>query len=49
MKKDIKSEVYNALADIMFETGASKEDMDKAINWFIEKFYVDANEEENDK
>lgn len=48
-KKDIKSEVYNALANIMFETGASKEDMNEAINWFIEKFYVDANEEENDK
>lgn len=49
MKKDIKRDVYNALADIMFETGASKEDMDKAVNWFNEKFYVDANEEENDK
>ena len=46
MNKDIKSEVYNALANIMFETGASKEDMDKAINWFNEQFYVDANEEE---
>lgn len=44
--KDIKSEVYNVLANIMFETGASKEDMDKAISWFNEKFYEDANEEE---
>lgn len=46
MKKDIKHQVYNTLADIMFETGASKEDMDKAINWFNEKFYEDVNEEE---
>ena len=39
--KDIKSEVYKALADIVFETGASKEDMDKAIEWFQTKFYED--------
>ena len=48
MNKDIKNEVYNALANIMFETGASKEDMDKAINWFNEKFYVDATEEDEE-
>ena len=46
MNKDIKSEVYNALANIMFETGGSKEDTYNAIIWFNEKFYVDANEEE---
>lgn len=46
MNKDIKSEVYNALANIMFETGASEEDMNEAIKWFNEKFYVDVNEEE---
>lgn len=44
--KDIRSEVYNALADIMFETGASKEDMDKAIEWFQIKFYEDEYEGE---
>lgn len=44
--KDIRSEVYNALADIMFETGASKEDMDKAIEWFQFKFYEDEYEGE---
>lgn len=44
--KDIRSEVYNALADIMFETGASKEDMDKAIEWFQIKFYEDEYEDE---
>jgi hypothetical protein len=44
--KDIRSEVYNALADIMFETGASKEDMDKAIEWFQIKFYEYEDEDE---
>lgn len=44
--KDIRSEVYNALAEIMFKTGASKEDMDKAIEWFQIKFYEDEYEEE---
>lgn len=34
--KNIKNEVYNALANIMFETAASKEDMSKAIEWFNE-------------
>lgn len=44
--KDIRSEVYNALAEIMFKTGASKEDMDKATEWFQIKFYEDEYEEE---
>ena len=43
--KNIKNEVYNALANIMFETGASKEDMNEAIEWFNEKFYDEDNEE----
>ena len=43
--KNIKDEVYNALANIMFETGASKEDMNEAIKWFNEKFYDEDNEE----
>ena len=38
--KDIRSEVYNALAGIMFETEASKEDMDRALEWFTLRFYV---------
>lgn len=37
--KNIKSEVYNALAEIMFKTGATKEEMDQAIEWFQIKFY----------
>lgn len=43
--KNIKNEVYNALANIMFETGASKEDMNEAIKWFNENFYDEDNEE----
>lgn len=43
--ENIKNEVYNALANIMFETGASKEDMNEAIKWFNEKFYDEDNEE----
>ena len=43
--KNIKNEVYNALANIMFETGASKEDMNEAIKWFNVKFYDEDNEE----
>ena len=38
-KKDIRTEVYNALADIMFESDASKESMDEAIEWFQTHFY----------
>lgn len=37
--KDIRSEVYNALAEIMFKTGATKDDMDEALEWFQIKFY----------
>ena len=36
---DIRSEVYNALADIMFTTDATEKDMDKAIEWFQILFY----------
>lgn len=43
--KDIKSEVYNALAEIIFKTGANKEEMDQAIEWFQIKFYEEEGEE----
>lgn len=43
--KDIRSEVYNALSEIMFKTGASKEDMNQAIEWFQIKFYEDKHDE----
>lgn len=46
--KDIKSKVYNALADIMMETGATKKDMDEAIEWFQIKFYEDEYESEEE-
>lgn len=35
----IRSEVYKALAQISFEHDASKEDIDKALEWFNDKFY----------
>lgn len=44
--KDIRSEVYNALTEIMFKTKATKEEMDQAIEWFEIKFYEDEYEEE---
>ena len=42
--KDIKSEVYNALVEIMFKTSATKEEMDEAIEWFQIKFYEETEE-----
>lgn len=47
MKKyDITSEVYNALADIMFKSGANQDDMEKAIEFFQIHFFEDEYEEE---
>jgi hypothetical protein len=43
---DITSKVYGALAEIMFKTGASKEDMDEALRWFNERFYEEEEVEE---
>lgn len=37
----IRSEVYNALAQIAFEHDADKEDLDRALKWFNDKFYED--------
>lgn len=45
MKKDISSEVYNALGDIMFKTGASKDDLECAIEWFMNRFFEDMEDE----
>lgn len=47
--KNIKNEVYNALANIMFETGASKEDMNEAIESFNEKFYDEDEDNDNEE
>lgn len=44
MKEDIKSKVYNALADIVFETNASEEEMNQAIEFFQIKFFEDDKE-----
>lgn len=40
---DIRSEVYNALADIMFRQAckATKADMEQAIEWFEIHFWDD--------
>lgn len=38
---NVRSEVYNALADIMYRYQASQEDMDAAIDWFNSHFYID--------
>lgn len=43
--KDIRSEVYNALADIMFKTGAIQDDMEQAIEWFEIHFFEDEYED----
>lgn len=42
----IRHEVYNALASIMFENEGTKEDMDKALEWFNKKFYEFEEDEE---
>lgn len=36
---DIRNDVYNALSDIMFKTGATEEDMDRALEWFKVHFF----------
>lgn len=46
MPKDIRSEVYNALADIMYKTGATRPDMEQAIEWFSLRFWDDEWEDE---
>ena len=38
---EIRSEVYNALAQIAFEHDTNKEDLDRALKWFNDKFYED--------
>lgn len=47
MKKyDITSEVYNALAGIMFKSGANQSDMEEAIEFFLIHFFEDEEEAE---
>lgn len=36
---EMRSKVYAALSEIMFEYDADKEDMDQALKWFNNKFY----------
>ena len=37
----IRSEVYDTLAQIAFEHDADKEDLDIVLKWFNDKFYED--------
>lgn len=38
---EVKSAVYNALAQISMEQDASQEEMEAAIEWFVVHFYED--------
>lgn len=38
-EEQIRSRVYDTLSEIMFENEGTKEDMDKAIEWFQTHFY----------
>ena len=44
---DLRGEVYNALADIMFRRAGevTKEDMEQAMEWFQTHFWDDEYEE----
>ena len=44
-REDIRCKVYNALANIMYETESSREDMDYALRWFSQKFWEDCEED----
>ncbi len=41
---DIRHEVYSALADVMFQTGATKDDLDVALQFFWRKFWEEEEE-----
>lgn len=41
MQDELRSRVYNALAEIVFETEADEEDMEKALEWFQIRFWED--------
>ena len=43
---ELRTRVYMALADIMFETGASHKELDDALAWFNRKFWEDEEDEE---
>lgn len=42
--KDVRSEVFNALEAIMVKTGASKDDMNAALEWF--QLHIDSVDDE---
>lgn len=41
-QNEIRNRVYDALAEIIFETGADQEDMEKALDWFQDRFFGDS-------
>ncbi len=38
-ESDVRSAVYNALADVCFHLDVNEEEMDKALEWFQTHFY----------
>ena len=38
-KKDIRHEVYTALAKVMKQTGASQYDLELALEWFVTHYF----------
>lgn len=47
--KDITGKVYDALADIMFLTGAKKEDMKEALNFFMDRFFYNPGDDDGEE
>ena len=39
--KDVRGQVYAALAEVAEETGANQEEMEAAIEWYIIHFFED--------
>ncbi len=42
---DIRHEVYDALTEVMFQTGATKDDLDVALQFFWKKFWGEEDDE----
>ena len=44
---EIRSEVFNALDKVIFTTGATKEQLEEAVEWFIIHYFDEEGDEEN--
>ena len=42
---DIKYTVYESLSDIAYANDVNYDDMVKALNWFIKKFYIEGDQD----